>query len=64
MDREMNSALDGALKDEYNFDAGAQGMKGENCISKRGSKLGPKAHLQTSKPKKKYGSLSTTLILK
>ena len=33
MHREMNSDLDWALKDEYNFDTGAQGMKEENCIS-------------------------------
>ena len=39
MDREMNSDLDRALKDEYNFDAGAQGMKGENSISKRGEQV-------------------------
>lgn len=59
MDREMNSDLDWALKDEYNFHAEAQGVKGEKCISKRGSELGPKEHLQTSEPKKKYGSIST-----
>lgn len=28
MDRRMDSDLDRALNDEYNFDTGAQGMKG------------------------------------
>ena len=31
-------------------------MKGENCISKRGSELGPRVHLWPSEQRKKYDS--------